>query len=353
MNRENLLVDPNEAFLVTGSNGFIGTKVVEILASYGFGNIRCFVRPSSDLRALKGALLSHRTEQVQIIEGNLLSRDDCRKATQGVSVIYHLAAGMDKSFSGAFANSVVTTRNLIEGALQSGRVKRFVNVSSFAVYSNVKKPRGSLLDETCEIDGRPDLRYDTYAYAKVKQDELVMEYGEKCKLPYVIVRPSVVFGPGKVFIPSRVGIDTFGIFLHLGGPITMPLTYVDNCAEAIVLAGIKAGINREVFNIVDDDLPTSRELLKSYKKNVRRFPSVYIPYRIFYAVCSLWEWYSRWSKGQLPPIFNRRKCAVYWKGNEYSNLKLKQALGWRPRVNLQESLVRYFAYQKKRGRRSD
>jgi nucleoside-diphosphate-sugar epimerase len=335
MQKERFLADFDDRLLVTGSNGFIGSRVVNHLLSYGFRNIRCFVRPSSDIRRLKRAMSLLGAEKVHLVEGNLLSREDCRRATEGVSLIYHLAAGMDKSFSGAFSNSVVTTRNLIEAALE------------------VNKPRGSLLDETCEVDDRPKLRDEPYVYAKVKQDQLVEEYGRKFKLPYVIVRPSVVFGPGKVFIPSRVGIDTFGIFLHLGGPIRVPLTYIDNCAEAIVLAGIKAGINGEVFNVVDDDLPTSREFLRLYKKNVRHFYSVYVPYHVFYNLCSLWEWYSRWSKGQLPPTFNRRKCEVYWKGNQYSNEKLKRRLGWMPRVPWDKGLKGYFEYQKKRAKSDD
>src|SRR5438874_10347596 len=51
---------------------------------------------------------------------------------------------------------------------------------------------------------------------------------------------------------------------------TIPLTYVDNCADAIVLAGLKPGVDGEVFNVVDDDLPSSRRFLRLYKQNVDR-----------------------------------------------------------------------------------
>src|SRR5205807_994577 len=81
-----------------------------------------------------------------------------------------------------------------------------------------------------------------YCYAKVKQDELVTDYGKKFGIPYVIVRPGSVYGPGKEQITGRVGIGTFGVFLHLGGSNTIPLTYVDNCVDAIVLAGLKKGV---------------------------------------------------------------------------------------------------------------
>jgi len=55
MTRKSIAV-PNECILVTGSNGFIGSKVVQELLEYGFANLRCFVRPSSKIDRLKKLL---------------------------------------------------------------------------------------------------------------------------------------------------------------------------------------------------------------------------------------------------------------------------------------------------------
>jgi nucleoside-diphosphate-sugar epimerase len=216
-------------------------------------------------------------------------------------------------------------------------LRRFVNVSSFAVYTNAE---GERLDEESsvgEMDG------DAYTFAKVKQDELVTEYGQRFGIPYVIVRPGSVFGPGKEAITGRVGIDTFGVFVHLGGSNRIPLTYIDNCSDAIVLAGVTPGVEGEVFNIVDDDLPSSREFLRQYKRNVRRFTSIYVPQPVSYMLCRLWEGYSNWSEAQLPPVFNRRRWNTEWKKTGYTNDKLKARLGWTPKVPMQEALSRYFA----------
>jgi nucleoside-diphosphate-sugar epimerase len=172
----------------------------------------------------------------------------------------------------------------------------------------------------------------------VRQEEIVREYGRK----YVIVRPGVVYGPGNNGIPGRVGIASFGLFLHLGGSGTLPLTYVDNCAEAIVLAGLTPGVNGEIFNVVDDDSPTSRAFLRLYKRHSHQFRSLAVPRRVSYLLCYLWEWYSRWSEGQLPPAFNRRKWAAYWNGNSYSNDKIKTRLGWKQRVPFREGSKVYF-----------
>jgi len=333
-----------DRILVTGSNGFIGSKVVEKLLEYGFANIRCFVRPSSRLDRLEKALSRFDAgKNVELVTGDLLSHDDCRKAAKGVSIIYHLAAGMEKSFAGAFMNSALATRNVMDAFLQCGQPKRFVNVSSFAVYSTLSLKRGDLLDESCPLDDAPRERFDAYGFGKLKQEELVKEYGRKYKLPYVIVRPGYVFGPGKRELSGRIGIGTFGFFIQVNGSHSLPLTFVDNCAEAIVLAGLKANVDGEIFNVVDDELLTCRQFLDAYKKKVKSFRSIRIPYFAGYGLCSLWEKYSKWSKNQLPPAFNGRRCAAEWKGNRYSNQKLKDQLDWKPRVSMEKAMEAFLA----------
>ena len=333
-----------DRILVTGSNGFIGSKVVENLLEYGFANIRCFVRPSSRLDRLEKALSRFDAgKNVELVTGDLLSHDDCRKAAKGVSIIYHLAAGMEKSFAGAFMNSALATRNVMDAFLQCGQPKRFVNVSSFAVYSTLSLKRGDLLDESCPLEDAPRERFDAYGFGKLKQEELVKEYGRKYKLPYVIVRPGYVFGPGKRELSGRIGIGTFGFFIQVNGSHSLPLTFVDNCAEAIVLAGLKANVDGEIFNVVDDELLTCRQFLDAYKKKVKSFRSIRIPYFAGYGLCSLWEKYSKWSKNQLPPAFNGRRCAAEWKGNRYSNQKLKDQLDWKPRVSMEKAMEAFLA----------
>jgi nucleoside-diphosphate-sugar epimerase len=338
------IISRDKRILVTGCGGFIGAKVVEKLLEYGFANLRCFVRPSSYLGGLKNVLAKFDAgRNIELVTGDLLSRDDCQKAVEGVSIIYHLAAGMEKSFAGAFMNSVLATRNLMDAFLPYGPPKRFVNVSSFAVYSNLTLKRGALLDETCPLEDAPQERFDPYGFGKLKQEELVKEYGNKNGLPYVIVRPGYVFGPGKRELSGRVGTNTFGLFVQVSGAQSLPLTFVDNCAEAIVLAGLKTGIDGEVFNVVDDELPTGRQFLKGYKKKMKSFRSIRIPYFAGYGLCSLWEQYSHWSNGQFPPAFNRRRCSAEWKSQRYSNKKLKERVGWRPRVPMNEAMEAFLA----------
>jgi len=336
------IITPDDRILVTGAAGFIGSRVVKHLLDGGYRNIVCFVRPFSELAAIKQIIRRYPSARIDVLKGNLLRHADCETACKDVRVIFHLAAGTgEKSFPDAFLNSVITTRNLLDISVRYGRLQRFVLVSSFCVYTNRQKSRR--LDESCPTEEHPELRGDAYCYAKVKQEQMVAEYGKNSGIPYVVVRPGSVYGPGSSEITGRVGIDTFGLFLHLGGLNTIPLTYVENCANAIVLAGVVKGIDGEVFNIVDDDLPSGRKFLLEYKKRVRRFKSVYVPHIVSYALCYLWEKYSRWSDYQLPPAFSRSRWYAEWRKTVYSNEKLKIRIGWMPKVSTQEGMHRFFA----------
>ena len=348
------IIGPDDLVLITGATGFIGARLVENLLDRGFRNLRCFTRPTSETAKVL-ALSNHHPEgaRVEVLKGNLLSREDCDMAVRDAMVIFHLAAARgEKSFPDAFLNSVVTTRNLLEASFRHQCLRRFVSVSSFAVYTNRQKRQWRLLDESCPVEMHPEDRGDAYCFAKVRQDQMVTEYAKKLSIPYVIVRPGYVFGPGNPGITGRVGIGTFGLFLHLGGSNSIPFTYVDNCAEAIALAGLTPGIEGEVFNVVDDDLPTSRHFLRLYKRNVKRFHSVYVPHFAAYALCYLWEQYSAWSERQLEPTFNRRTWHNYWKKTRYSNEKLKTRMGWTPKVPMGEGFLRYFEACRNGGERA-
>lgn len=338
------IIGPDDLILVTGASGFIGGRVVQSLLNLGYRNLRCFARDTT--KKINADSLSNHNEcaaRVELQHGNLLSREDCAAAVRDVKVIIHLAAGRgEKSYPDAFLNSVVTTRNLLEASVNEGCLKRFVNISSLTVYSTKQKSRRAAIDESCPVEAHPERRGEAYCYAKVRQDEIVADFGQRFGVPYVLVRPGYVYGPGKQDISGRVGIDTFGLFLHLGGSNSIPFTYVDNCADAIALAGLVNGIDGEVFNVIDDDLPSSRRFLRLYKKNVKNFRSIYLPHFVSYTLCFLWEKYSSWSSDQLPPAFNRGKWYAHWKRTRYSNKKTKNSLGWKPIVSMAEGLSRYF-----------
>jgi len=338
----NPIIDTEELILITGASGFIGSRVTERLIHGGFKNLRCFVRRTSDLRFLKQLAEKNADISLEILAGDLASKKDCRRAVRDASLIFHLAAGFGKSFRNIYRSTVAGTRNVLDAAAEQQRIKRFVNVSSFTVYSTRNLPGGAVLDESCGVYQKPGLKGEAYCCGKVLQEELVREYHDKYGITYVIVRPGFVYGPGKTEISGRVGLSKGGFFLHMGGSNRIPLVYVDNCADAIVLSGLREGIEGRVFNIVDDDPPRSNEFLSLYMNNVTRMKSVNIPKFASYLLCAFWGFTSRITGGRLSPTFNLYRWSDDWKGHLYSNEKIKMELGWKQRVSFEEGMRRYF-----------
>jgi len=344
MNPPDPVIASNDLILVTGSNGFLGRKVVERLLACGFRRLRCFVRPTSDVAKLVSIIKSFHHARVQMMSGNLVDIEDCRRAVAGAVLLVHCAAGKGGSLVNMFVDSVLASRNLLDAIVEQKTIRRIVHVSSFAVYGTAALNKGELLTEKTPLEMHHALRNEPYAYVKHKQEQLFWKYSEQYNLPLVVIRPGSIFGPGGDEISSRVGIEVFSFFVHLGGSNAIPLTYVDNCAEAIVLACTRSGIEGQVFNIHDDDLPSCRDYLRLYKKVKKNIRFISVPYFAVQGACRILSSYSRFSRGQIPAVITPYRAATTWKGVNFDNTKAKKVLGWTPRVPMSEALKIHFEF---------
>jgi nucleoside-diphosphate-sugar epimerase len=246
-----------------------------------------------------------------------------------------------------FLNTVVSTKHLFDAIVRTtrpGARPRVVLVSSFGVYGVADLPRGALVNESTPLEAHP-ARRDPYSQAKLRQEKLCWDYHERDGVPLVVARPGVIYGPRGSAFSGRVGLNLFGLFLHLGGNNDLPLTYVDNCAEAVALLGERPEASGQAYNVVDDDLVDCQRYLRLYKQNVKPIASLSLPYPVTVALSHAVERYHRASKGQLPAVFTPYKTATTWKGNRFTNSKLK-SLGWRQIVPTEEGLRRTFDYLK-------
>ncbi|HZO11768.1 MAG TPA: NAD(P)-dependent oxidoreductase [Polyangiaceae bacterium] len=291
------------SIVVTGANGFVGRAVVD---------------------RLPGAR--------RLVRGSLDSPREAAMAIEGAHTIIHLAARLRGAPADVFRDTVVASNNLIEAALAMRAPPRIVLTSSLAVYGVASLRRNTIIDETTPIESAPRRR-DLYAQAKLRQEKLFRDRYENL----VVVRPGVVFGPGGTLLSTRVGLQVPGLFLFLGGDNRLPLTFVENCADAIVAVALR-GVQGETYNIIDDDLPTAREYLSRYRERtkLRHLP---VPYPLLWLGADLLERYSTWSRGQLPAILTPYKVASMHKGMRYANAKLK-TLSWQPRISMDEAIGR-------------
>lgn len=326
--------------LITGGSGFLGRKIVAELLDLG-AQVRCFLRPSSSeapILALQGG------ERVEIVRGNLSRRDDCLSALADCDVVIHAAAELVGATPALFLTNVTATRTFASVAVEVG-VHRFVLVSSLGVYDAKRVPEGGILDEQCPIDAKPYLR-DPYSYSKVVQEEVCWGLRSSERLPLVVVRPGVIYGPGKDCFSARVGLRLGGLVLVMGGRQLMPYTHVVNCASGVVRAGLAQDVEGDAFNLIDDGLITGAELLKRRRVAIGPIRSLTVPYRAISALSGACEWYNRFSRGQLPAVLTRYKSASMWRSIGYSNDHAKTRLGWEQRVKFDDGLQETFDWMR-------
>lgn len=326
--------------LVTGAGGFLGRRIVDSLLRQGVTSVRVHARRAVPEQLLQGWRQAQPSANVEVVLANLLSRGRLSHLVEGVDCIVHAAAGMKGAAADMFANTVLTTRNLLEAATEA-KVKRIVLVSSFSVFDAAPLKAGSVLDERTPIEA-VGVERGPYGYAKTRQEHLFNDFQKQHGFESVILRPGVIYGPGGGALSSRVGIKAMGLFVSLGGGAILPLTYVDNCADAVAMAALKAPAG-SVFSVVDDDLPSCKAYLHAYRSKVEKLRCVPLPYPLFMLASRMLVWYHRRSKGQLPALFTPYVVSSMYKPLRYSNQALR-AIGWAPRVSTAEGLERAFAH---------
>lgn len=311
--------------LITGATGFLGSVVVE-KARQVF-DVTALVRPISKANFPDG---------VNVIRADLRKPTGLAEQLKDIDVVIHLAAAKSGDFYDQFASTVVSTENLLAEMKEAG-VKNLVGISSFSVYSYDGR-KGDLLDENTPRLSNHSER-DDYSNTKLIQEDLFIDFGTKNNV--VIIRPGMIFGAGELWHPL-LGSPLGPIFLRVGSSGTLPMTYVENCADAIVAAATRCeSAAGEIVNIVDDNLPTQNEYAKMVEQH-KEVPKNYtIPWSVWRTMASGLGLASKIAfKGnaKFPGIFEGPKLDARFKPFKYSNAKAKEVLGWEPKISVADAI---------------
>ncbi len=323
--------------LVTGASGFLGNYVVAAALRRGH-QVRAVVRPSTN----EQKLVWHDCPGVELIRLDLRQKAGIIDALQGVEAVIHLAAAKAGDFYTRFAGTVIATENLLD-AMVEANVMRLVDISTFSVYDYLRTPAGTTITEDTLVECCP-LDRDEYAQTKLLQEELVREFERERNAQVTIVRPGLVYGRDNLWSSLLGGQLTDNLWLRIGAYAIMPLTYVENCADAIVSATECEAAIGQTINIVDDDLPTQRTYVNKLAKIGYSMPrTIPINWTLMRSIAwLLWIYNKKVLDGQakLPGIFNPIVLDARFKHFRFSNAHAKQILDWKPLYSLEAALER-------------
>ena len=244
---------------VTGSTGFIGTKLVNALVECGH-TVHALTRGTSNKDGL-----SH--ERIKLVTGDIQDRGSLQKGMEGCNQVYHLAAyakNWSKDPSVFFKQNVEGMRNVF-GAARSVGVERVVFTSTIVAFGPTAPG----------VVGNEDMPRITPKYYTEYEETKSIAEKEALKeaangFPVVIVNPTRVYGPGKLTEGNSVSlmIDMYDrgkvpILLN-GGNDVGNYVLVDDLVrghilamekgrngERYILGGENASL-KEIYRLVDE-----------------------------------------------------------------------------------------------------
>lgn len=314
--------------LVTGASGFIGSHLAEALLLSGH-DVWCAVRKSTSRQYLTDPRLN-------FIELNLSSQQQMSEALKPhrFDAVIH-AAGATKCLKKEdfFRINTDGTRNLVEVIEQQyaeDSMPRFVFVSSLSVVNSIPE----------EKLGEPTM----YGESKFRAEQIV----QQSRLPYVILRPTGVYGPReKDYFLMVKSIKQHTDFAAGYSPQILTFVYVSDVVQAIMLAMTQPAENvcGHIFALSDGEEYTSETfsdlIISSLKEIEGRKPWVLrlkAPLFILRAVCALGEAYIRLT-GQLIALNNDKYNILSQRDWRCDISDSRRLLGYDPKVKLEEGVM--------------
>jgi nucleoside-diphosphate-sugar epimerase len=221
-------------------------------------------------------------------------------------------------------------------------VRRIVLVSSFSVYDYMRLHDFSLLDENSPLETNAFDR-DEYAHTKLVQEQIVREHAASHGWDLVVLRPGVIWGKDNLFT-ARLGQQAGRVLVRTGAWARLPLTYVENCAEAVVMAAESKSAQGQTFNVIDDEMPTQRRFASLIRSRMKPRPVIVpVPLWVMRLISGLaWQTNKRLFGGRMkiPGLFVPARLAARCRPLRFTNQAIKTRLGWKPKYSLLEALDR-------------
>lgn len=319
--------------LVTGANGFLGRAVVAALLEQSIA-VRALIRSRPP---------EPWGDRVEIFNADLCGDADLRPAFEGVAGVIHLAADLRGDDAQRMDSIVNGTRRLLQAMAQTA-CQRITLAGSFSVY-DWSRIGWVVSEQSPVLDHANVRRYDSYALAKVMQEQMVRYFAHRHRWNLTILRPGAIWGKENAYLPD-LGLRFKSFHLLFAPHRLLRLTYVENCAQAFVKAATMPEAIGQVFNVTDGHYATAsgylKELMRRTGMSGRVIP---VGYSIghFAAECAAWIQQALLrGKGRLPGLLMPRRYEARFKPVECDSGYLRRTLSWTPRYSYEQSLDRAF-----------
>lgn len=321
--------------LVTGATGFIGSHLVEALASENH-QVRVLLRPTSDLRWIKHLPLEH-------CKGDVSDPFSLKEAVKEVDWIFHVAGLTKARTLGDYVRANAQgTKNLLEACARVGvHPKRIVILSSLAAWG--PSSPGSMrddFDECCPVSA--------YGISKATAEKFACLYAQS--LPIVILRPTAVYGPRDRDILVFFKMIGRGLFFRVGKKERhVCMIHVADVVQASLLAVKREVKSGSIYNLSDGSIHTWREICETIARLMgKRVKEIVVPKSVAWLTALTWEMAA--AIAGAPPLFNREKLKEMLQDGWVCSIeRARKDLGFEPKVGLEEGLRQTLEWYQKEG----
>lgn len=319
--------------LITGASGFLGLHTVKHFMCHGY-YVRAFVRKLSKINQLEkmGA---------EICFGDIRDEESLEKAIRDMDIVIHLAADTSGDPGTSEEITVDGTANLINLSIKH-KINKIIYMSSMSVYDTVHAKDGEVFTEASRLEPSPAKR-GAYAESKSKAEEYARKEFQKASLPYVILRPAMIFGKesNKFFGPIGAKVGNKAIIVFGRGYKKIRLVHAEDVVEAIRLAIETKKSNGQVYNIVNPEMTSKREYLeKYYCPAMKIYRIIYFPDVLLKFLVVLQMMVFRLIRKK--PVLTLYRLNASQKEIHFTSYKAEAELGWAPQATICEQLEEMF-----------
>lgn len=273
------MISRDTVLAITGATGFIGGRLARTLVARGY-------RPRLLVRS-PNRLAEDLWPTCEVVAGDLGDPTQLAGFVTDAELIFHCAANVTTWASrGDYeVSNVLGVVNLLKAIARYDKgLQRFVHLSSMDVYGFPLQP----CDEQTPLNGAGF----PYGESKVVGEAMVRKYGESHGIPYTILRPGNVIGPGSQYI-RRIGKELkSGIMLTIdGGRANGGFLYVDNLVEVMLWAAQSLQSRNEVYNVRDHYDISWKQFISILQSGTKgKGLIIDMPYWLAEANARVWEW---------------------------------------------------------------